>query len=113
MNTANAQKFDGFMRRLMSCSRYAKHALNTDSGLLNWLQNNFDTPCDRNDILALLLQSGLNLNDEADLARAVRRLRTFVRGLVRIRDDDQEIQIAVQRGVAPHVGTEEDDAVGM
>jgi glutamate-ammonia-ligase adenylyltransferase len=86
MNTANAQKFDGFMRRLMSCSRYAQRALNTDSGLLDWLQNNFDSPCDRNDILALLLQSGHNLNNEADLARAVRRLRKQVMVKLILRD---------------------------
>jgi len=86
MNTANSYNLDDLMQKTMFCSRYAKHALNTDANLLCWLKNNHSTPCDRNEIQGLLLKTGLNLNDEADLTRAIRILRKQVMVKLILRD---------------------------
>ena len=95
MNTANLPPFDGLLQKTLHCSRYARHVLEADPSLLKWLQENYLTPCDRAEMLALLQQSspspqpspacggGSNrvadatdsFDSEAGLARAVRRLR--------------------------------------
>jgi glutamate-ammonia-ligase adenylyltransferase len=54
--------------------------------LQHWLQENYATPCGRDEMLALLQQSGLNLDDEADLSRSVRRLRKRVMVKLILRD---------------------------
>lgn len=78
--------FENLLKKTLDCSRYAKRILESDQGLLDWLQENFNTPCERAEMLALLQQSGLNLDDEADLACAVRRLRKQVMVKLILRD---------------------------
>lgn len=86
MNTANAHQYDGYLKKMLHCSRYARHALETDPGLMEWLQKNYVPPCDRKEIQDMLLESGGNLDDEAHLARAVRRLRKRVMVKLILRD---------------------------
>ena len=78
--------FENLLKKTLDCSRYAKRILEADQGLLDWLQENFNTPCERAEMLALLQQPGLNLDDEADLACAVRRLRKQVMVKLILRD---------------------------
>ncbi len=64
MNTANLlpfgptqdRRFDDMLQRALRCSRYAKRVLEADQPLLNWLQENYLTPCDRAEIERLLRQ---------------------------------------------------------
>jgi glutamate-ammonia-ligase adenylyltransferase len=86
MNTANLPSFDVLFLRVLLCSRYAKRTLETDPDLLNWLQQNYTTPCSRSEISDLLQQSSLNLSDEIELAQAVRRLRKQVMVKLILRD---------------------------
>ncbi|MFZ2302291.1 MAG: bifunctional [glutamate--ammonia ligase]-adenylyl-L-tyrosine phosphorylase/[glutamate--ammonia-ligase] adenylyltransferase [Gallionella sp.] len=89
MNTATDTLpaiFDELLQKTLHCSRYAKHLLEADRPLLDWLQKNYATPCNRAEIHALLQQSGLDLNDEIFLARAVRRLRKQVMVKLILRD---------------------------
>ncbi|HEY0665098.1 MAG TPA: bifunctional [glutamate--ammonia ligase]-adenylyl-L-tyrosine phosphorylase/[glutamate--ammonia-ligase] adenylyltransferase [Gallionella sp.] len=86
MNTANSQNYDDYMQKMLRCSRYAKHALDADISLLNWLQNNHGTPCSREEIQSLLLQSGFDLDSDTELSRAVRRLRKQVMVKLILRD---------------------------
>ena len=86
MNTANLPPFDDLLQKTLRCSRYARHVLETDTSLLNWLQENYATPCDRAEMQALLQQSGLTADDEPGLARAVRRLRKQVMVKLILRD---------------------------
>ena len=107
MNTANLPPFDGLLQKTLRCSRYVRHVLEADPSLPNWLQENFTTPCDRAEMLALLLQSSsplqpphdtftptfsherkeaLALDDETSLARAIRRLRKQVMIKLILRD---------------------------
>jgi glutamate-ammonia-ligase adenylyltransferase len=78
--------FAALLQKTLACSRYAKRTLEADQCLLDWLQENYATPCERAEMLALLQQSGLDLNDEAGLARAVRRLRKQVMVKLILRD---------------------------
>src|SRR3989338_5412697 len=57
MNTANLPPFDGLLQKVLRCSRYARHVLEADPSLLNWLQENYLMPCDRAEMQALLQQS--------------------------------------------------------
>ena len=57
MNTANLQPFDDLLQKTLRCSRYARHALEADSSLLDWLRENYAAPCDRAEMLALLRQA--------------------------------------------------------
>lgn len=77
MNIVNSMPttFADLLQKTLHCSRYAKRALETDQSLLNWLQENYTTPCSRTEMQVLLQQSGLDLDDETELARAVRKLR--------------------------------------
>ncbi|OGS90935.1 MAG: bifunctional glutamine synthetase adenylyltransferase/deadenyltransferase [Gallionellales bacterium GWA2_60_18] len=77
MNTANTPlpAFDPLLQKMLRCSRYARHALETDPLLREWLQGNFSSACSRAEMLALLQGSGLDIGDETGLARAIRRLR--------------------------------------
>jgi glutamate-ammonia-ligase adenylyltransferase len=94
MNTANLppfdlaqdRPFDGLLQKALRCSRYARHVLEADPPLLNWLQENYLTPCERAEMQALLQQYGLGPDDEAGLARAVRRLRKQVMAKLILRD---------------------------
>ena len=93
MNTANLppaqvrdRPFDSLLQKTLRCSRYARHALEVDPSLLNWLRENYATPCDRAEMLAMLRQCGLDLDDETGLARAVRKLRKQVMVKLILRD---------------------------
>ena len=74
------------LQRTLDCSRYARRVLETDPQLADWLQGSFATPCGREEMLSLLQQSGLNLDDEASLSRAVRLLRKRVMVKLILRD---------------------------
>src|SRR3989338_9083265 len=86
MNTATLPSFDSLLQKTLRCSRYAKHALEADPPLLNWLQENYAAPCDRTEMLDLLQQHNLAPDDEPGLARAVRRLRRQVMAKLILRD---------------------------
>ncbi|MFA6972251.1 MAG: bifunctional [glutamate--ammonia ligase]-adenylyl-L-tyrosine phosphorylase/[glutamate--ammonia-ligase] adenylyltransferase, partial [Gallionella sp.] len=88
MNTQNSLSatFSGLLQKTMGCSRYARRVLEAEPLLLNWLQENYAEPCNRAEILSLLVQSGFNLLDESQLARAVRRLRKQVMVKLILRD---------------------------
>ena len=112
MNTANSlpATFTGMLQKTLHCSRYARRVLETDQPLLNWLQENFTTPCNRAEIQALLRQSipshqpspqpspaggrggervayaTSELNPETELACAVRKLRKRVMVKLILRD---------------------------
>lgn len=78
--------FDDLLQKTLSCSRYAKRTLETDKPLLAWLQQNYQTPCDRAEMVAILQQPGLNPDDETGLARALRCLRKRVMVKLILRD---------------------------
>src|SRR5450756_1938 len=88
MNIVNSPPtiFADLLQKTLYCSRYAKRALETDHRLLNWLQESYATPCSRTEMQVLLQQSGLDLNDETGLARAVRKLRKQVMVKLILRD---------------------------
>lgn len=88
MNTPHppSASFSDLLRHTLDCSRYARRVLESDPDLQDWLQANYATPCDRDGMLCLLQESGLNLDDEADLSRAVRRLRKQVMVKLILRD---------------------------
>jgi len=88
MNIINSSTatFADLLQKTLSCSRYAKRALETDQSLLNWLQENHTTPCNRAEMQALLQQSGLDLGSESELAQAVRKLRKQVMVKLILRD---------------------------
>ena len=88
MNIVNSPPttFADLLQKTLYCSRYAKRALETDHRLLNWLQESYTTPCSRTEMQVLLQQSGLDLNDETGLARAVRKLRKQVMVKLILRD---------------------------
>jgi len=86
MNTANSQLYDGYIDKLLHCSRYAKHTLDMDPVLLEWLRNNYSHPCEKKEIQSLLKNSGFDLNNEAELSRAIRRLRKQVMIKLILRD---------------------------
>lgn len=88
MNSSHSPSasFTDLLQHTLNCSRYAKRVLETDPGLQNWLQENYATPCGRDEMLELLRQSGLKPDDEAVLSRAVRRLRKQVMIKLILRD---------------------------
>ncbi|MEO8343915.1 MAG: bifunctional [glutamate--ammonia ligase]-adenylyl-L-tyrosine phosphorylase/[glutamate--ammonia-ligase] adenylyltransferase, partial [Gallionella sp.] len=88
MNTVNSPPatWADFLHRTFYCSHYARQALQTDHRLLNWLQENYTTPCSRAEMQALLQQSGLDLDNETELAQAVRQLRKQVMVKLILRD---------------------------
>ncbi|MDO8813383.1 MAG: bifunctional [glutamate--ammonia ligase]-adenylyl-L-tyrosine phosphorylase/[glutamate--ammonia-ligase] adenylyltransferase [Gallionella sp.] len=89
MNTATDSlpaTFDDLLQKTLCCSRYARHLLQADRQLMGWLQENYTTPCNRAEMLASLQQFWLDLNNESDLARAVRRLRKQVMVKLILRD---------------------------
>lgn len=88
MNTANSSSvdFSGLLQTTLHCSRYAKRTLEADDKLLSWLQLNYQSSCNHSEIMVLLSQSGFNLNDEADLSRALRMLRKQVMVKLILRD---------------------------
>ncbi|MBI3480239.1 MAG: bifunctional [glutamate--ammonia ligase]-adenylyl-L-tyrosine phosphorylase/[glutamate--ammonia-ligase] adenylyltransferase [Nitrosomonadales bacterium] len=100
MNTANLPSFDGLLQKTLQCSRYAQRILETDQPLLSWLKSDYVTPCDRAEIQALLQQSGLNLENDAELAQAVRKVRKQVMIKLILRDlnglaDLSEVMLAM------------------
>ncbi|MGB9094728.1 MAG: bifunctional [glutamate--ammonia ligase]-adenylyl-L-tyrosine phosphorylase/[glutamate--ammonia-ligase] adenylyltransferase [Gallionella sp.] len=88
MNIVNSSTlaFPELLQKTLRCSRYAKRTLDTDPQLLDWLQENFTAPCSRQEMQELLQRSGLNLDDETGLARAMRRLRKQVMVKLMLRD---------------------------
>ncbi len=88
MNMENSQllPFSELLNKTLRCSRYARRVLESDSVLLNWLQDNYSSPCNRDEMVALLAQSGFALHDEVQLARAVRRVRKQVMVKLILRD---------------------------
>lgn len=78
--------FSNGLSLVMQCSRYAKRVLQADVGLLNWLSCNYQTPCNGDEIHALLAQTKLDLHDEAQLAKAVRYVRKQVMVKLILRD---------------------------
>jgi len=88
MNIVNSipLAFADLLQKTLRCSRYAKRALETDQNLLGWLQENYATSCSRAEMRDLLQQSGLDLDDETQLACAVRRLRKQVMVKLILRD---------------------------
>jgi glutamate-ammonia-ligase adenylyltransferase len=88
MNTSHppSASFPDLLDKTVSCSRYARRALDADPQLQNWLQENFATPCSRDEMLVILQHSGLNPEDEAELGRALRRLRKQVMVKLILRD---------------------------
>lgn len=88
MNTRStiSRDFPALLEKTRHCSRYARHALQADPGLLDWLQQNYSSPCNHTEILALLGLSGLNLSDESQLTKAVRVLRKQIMVKLILRD---------------------------
>jgi len=88
MNTQNSQQvtFSDMLQKTMRCSRYARRVLEAEPALLSWVQENYTTPCSRDEIERLLQQHGVDLSDEAQLARAVRQLRKKVMVKLILRD---------------------------
>lgn len=88
MNTTHAADpgFTYYLEHARRHSRYLQRTLETDSGLQEWLQSNFDTPCSAGEIRRLLVDSGFNLQDEIELARALRHLRKQVMLKLILRD---------------------------
>ena len=88
MNTLSLarQDFPRLLAKTQQCSRYAKRILEADKNLLDYLQKNYQTRCDRAEILALLTQTELNLSDENQLTQAVRILRKKIMVKLILRD---------------------------
>ncbi len=88
MNIVNSipPAFADLLQKTLHCSRYAKRTLETDPHLLDWLQRNYTTSCSRTELRDLLLLSGLDLDDETQLACAVRKLRKQVMVKLILRD---------------------------
>ena len=88
MNTVNSTPpaFADLLQKTLRCSRYAKRVLETDHQLLGWLQENYIISCTRLEMQDLLRQSGLNLDDETQLACAMRKLRKQVMVKLILRD---------------------------
>lgn len=88
MNTTHATPaaFVNHLQHARQCSRYLQRTLDTDPGLQEWLQSHFDTPCSAEEMRRLLEDSGFNLQDETELARALRRLRKQVMLKLILRD---------------------------
>jgi len=86
MNTLNTLSFDALLGKTLRCSRYAKHTLNIDTNLLDWLRENYLTPCNKAEIQNLLLQPGTDLLNEDMLSQAIRRLRKNVMVKLILRD---------------------------
>lgn len=77
MNTLSTlhPDFIPLLEKTRRCSRYAHRLLDAEPALLAWLHQHYQTACDRAEIIALLQQTGLNLEDETQLSTAVRVLR--------------------------------------
>jgi glutamate-ammonia-ligase adenylyltransferase len=106
MHNSPAASFHVMLQKAQQSSRYVRHLLHAEPGLLDWLQANYATPCSRAEMLALLQQtspspqpspacggggnrvaSATDLFDsEAGLSRAVRVLRKRVMVKLILRD---------------------------
>ncbi len=79
--------FSALLQKMLRCSRYARHALDTDPALLEWLQDNHATPFGRAGMLAALQHTpGVARADDEWLAQALRRLRKQVMVRLILRD---------------------------
>ncbi len=78
MKTENTSDILIALEKTLRCSRYARRVLESDPVLMSWLQENYNTPCSREAIVAMLDLGGFDLNEESGLARAVRVLRKQV-----------------------------------
>lgn len=88
MNTAISPhaNFDDLLQTTLHCSRYAKWVLETDHHLMDWLHENHTSAWTHEEMQALLQESGLDLENEAELAQAVRKLRKHVMVRLILRD---------------------------
>jgi glutamate-ammonia-ligase adenylyltransferase len=86
MNTQMPATYSDRLQMTLRCSRYARRVLEADTTLQDWLQKNYDVPCDRADISRQLELMNADLLDEASLSRAVRHLRKQVMVKLILRD---------------------------
>ncbi|MEQ1628984.1 MAG: bifunctional [glutamate--ammonia ligase]-adenylyl-L-tyrosine phosphorylase/[glutamate--ammonia-ligase] adenylyltransferase [Gallionella sp.] len=88
MNTLSTHPtiFASLLEKTRRCSRYAHRLLDAEPALLVWLESSYARPCDRNEITALLQQTGADLEDEVQLSKAVRTLRKQVMLKLILRD---------------------------
>ncbi len=86
MNAENSSVaiFSDMLQKTSRCSRYAKRVLDADPALQSWLEQNYLSPCTREQMQAAL--DGSELLDEAALSRALRRLRKQVMVKLILRD---------------------------
>ncbi len=70
--------FSTMLAKMQQCSRYTKRLLQAEPDLQLWLANNYATNCDSAEIEHLLISLDLDINDEEQLAKAVRQLRKKV-----------------------------------
>ena len=68
--------FDTALRRALDGSRYAQQLLDSDAGLLPWLNANYSDACNAAEMAAWL--DAMPATDEPALARALRLLRKRV-----------------------------------
>ncbi len=86
MNTESISQFTDLLKKTQHCSRYARHLLDTDTPLLCWLQQNFQSNYSREEMEAYLTEAAPPGSDEACLAHAVRLLRKRVMVKIILRD---------------------------
>ena len=84
MNTAAPLAFDVLLQKTRRCSRYARHLLDQDRPLLQWLEEHYQSPCERAEMLDFLQLQ--NTRDEACLAQSLRSLRKRVMVKLILRD---------------------------
>jgi [glutamine synthetase] adenylyltransferase / [glutamine synthetase]-adenylyl-L-tyrosine phosphorylase len=87
MNTeypCTSADFDKLVHRARHCSRYLSHLLDAEPELLDWLRENYLTPCDEKVMSDWSNQ--LPASNEEQLARALRTLRKRVMSHVLTRD---------------------------
>ncbi|HUX92075.1 MAG TPA: bifunctional [glutamate--ammonia ligase]-adenylyl-L-tyrosine phosphorylase/[glutamate--ammonia-ligase] adenylyltransferase [Gallionellaceae bacterium] len=68
--------FEALVRHSSHCSRYVQQLLNSDSGLLPWLRENYAQPCNAEEMLAWL--NAMPGGNENELSTALRSLRKRV-----------------------------------
>ncbi len=78
--------FEQLLNTTIAGSRYAKHTLDSDSQLSKWLQNNYTSRCNQQDIIQILHELALDLDNEDQLGCALRRLRKRVMLKLILRD---------------------------
>jgi glutamate-ammonia-ligase adenylyltransferase len=86
MNIENCSydNFPSLLQRTLSCSRYMKNSLASDTALLDWLHDHYLTPFERSEMLGSLQRAAPA--DERSLAQAMRELRKQVMAKLILRD---------------------------